>query len=169
MELKDLLPEQPEFAVQKTNKTYSLRKVTVRDHAWLSQKHDKKPIKDIFREPLSIAQFVYHLMTQEQRADFMSFEGDVINDDGVKEHVKKTGPQVLLEALELEEFEAMSGALTRAMLNGTPEAAPAAEKAIKELQEEEKKRLPKKGKQTGQKSLTSSQVSTDTRSISSRT
>lgn len=166
MELQDLLPTQPEFFVKKTGKTYTIRKVGVRDHAWMINKHgSQEKANAVFKEQnhLGIAQCVYHLLTQEQRADFLAKEIDTVTDDGEKLKIKMTGPEVLLDSLEDDELDAMVGALIKAMMNGSP----IAEQAILKAAEEEKKRMEEGMSQpTGDKSSISSPQSTDTPSSS---
>lgn len=156
MELKDLLPSKPEFKVQSKNKTYALRIPNLEDRArFRDMLGSDQEINRVFAELdwAKIAKLVYRLL--EDKSDFLAVQTTIVDDDGVPQKALLTGPAVMMQAIHsIEEATAMLGALITALRNGDP----LVDKALTAI-DAEKKTIPS---QTGDESLTKSQVNMDT-------
>lgn len=155
MDLEDIIPAKPQFTLQSTGKTYTLRIVNLEDHVWLKDKFGgAEEVKKVLQENdwSKAILLIYRLLIDKK--DFMSQKETVVDDDGVESEVMATGPYRLLRAISgVEEGVKVMGALAKSIMLSNPTI----DKAVKETVKEE---LKKNKIQTGQKSSTSSRAST---------
>lgn len=161
MQLEDFLPEKPIFHLQKTGKSYELRLPNLEDRVYfLKQYQHFERINSIFKnlEWSEIVRIAYRLMVD--RSDFKSFEEDTIDDDGNSVKIKLTGPQVLLRAISGEsEGTQILAAITSAIT--------ASEPMIRDFIHEEVKKKIAELQPTGDQSMTSSHINTDSVPVNS--
>lgn len=162
MELHEFLPDQPEFSLKSTQKTYKLRVINLHDQVYFrSLFGDETKIQEVFQNQdwANICKIVYRLM--EDRSDFVSIKETVINDDGDQVEIKVSGPERLLKSISgAEEGVRMMAALTRSITLSNP--------AIEKYVTDEVKKN-QVAPLTGQKSTTSLLQSTDLPQASSGT
>lgn len=160
MELEELLPTNPTFTIGL--KTYTLRKIGVKDLAWAAEKHGghaEAMAMFATKDFVSIAGFAYHQLSEAEKNDFPPYDVERRDDEGDIKKIRVSGPAHLVEKLSDDEIEGMLKAMMRAMVMANPKIEP----AVLAMMEEEKKRTADALNQLiGAKSLTSSQASTDT-------
>lgn len=158
LKIEDVLPEKPEFYLASKKKTYTLRVVNLQDQVWIKQTFGgPEKILEMFNKKdwSEIFKFAYRLL--EDKSDFQGEEQEIENDDGFKEMARITGPQKLLQATTgLMEAVHVLGACNTSFALGEPIMGEYMRKELKKKVDQFKKR------QTGQKSLTSSQANTVT-------
>jgi hypothetical protein len=159
--LQDILPTKPEFSIEKTKKTYTLRLPNMLDQVWIKEKFGgPERVAQVIQgqDWLEISRIVYRLMDDAARGDFPAVDAKIINDDGESMQRRLTGPEHLLSCLSgLEETVRMLGALTQAIILSNPL-----------IGEEVKKKLMAQGIRIGDTSLTLSKASTVSKKKSSR-
>lgn len=162
---ENVFPTSPDFTVN--GKVYSIRKIGIKDHAWLSDRHGgPREANAIFNKPdlKAIVEFAYHQLSQEDRCDFRAKDVERIGDDGEVEKRRLSGPDVLFDMASNDELSAMFDAMAFAMIQGNPIIEP----SVKAQLEEQKKRLDQMmNLSIGGGSLTSSPANTDTQLMNS--
>lgn len=156
MELKDILPEKPEFTLTATGEhVHVLRHPTLDDRAKFDSRFGAKNAQLALgkKDWSIISQMVMILLVD--KTPFQAKTEKFINDDGVEVTEQILGPQLIRRAVgSLSEEMAVIGALSKAFIGSDP-------KLIKAVEEELKKNLLKDEKSDGPKSSTSSDQNTD--------
>lgn len=159
MELTDLIPEQPEFTLSSTGKTYVLRIPNLEDRMLMVQAAGgEAQVKTIFTELRwdVICKIVYRLLID--KSDFLATKESVINDEGVQETKLIPGPQLLMRAVRSNEDSVrLLGAFTSAITASEPLVRQYVKDEVKKNME-----LLKLTSTTGERSSMPSPQSTDT-------
>lgn len=89
--LEELIPSEAQFDMNE--KTYTLRKINLEDQVWMKAKYGER-LDEIFEKlPLKeVCEIVFHLLPNEQKADFAFKVVEEYDDDGKMTEVEKTGP-----------------------------------------------------------------------------
>lgn len=157
--LEDILPEKPEFTL--AGQTYTLRAPTAHDRVWMKQFGDENSISAIFQNRSwdQIGKIVYRLL--DQKECFQAVTMEEIDDNGESVKRRYTGPELLLMAIQtIDDERVILGALTKAFALSNP-------LIDKYIQEEILKKNRSEESPAGEKSLISSEASTDTPSTKS--
>lgn len=161
MELEELLPPKPEFFLKSKNRNFAIRPPTLHDQVWFKNRYGTSTS---FASALStgdwveISRVVYHLLSDDDRREFLAQDVRVVNDDGEEKTVRHTGPEVFLLAIDgIEEITKIMGALTRAIMISNP----AIEEDVKKQVAEAKAKAPPPQKLISPSSSTSSGISTE--------
>lgn len=155
MKLEDLIPEKPTFTLAATGKSYELRIPNYEDKlTFVRMCGGEDQIKLVFQERRwsDICKIVYRLMVD--KSDFPATRDKQLDDDGIEQDVLVTGPIMLLRAIRTQS-EAIG------MLGAFNAASVASEPLIGEFVAGELKKN-SLALQTGERSSTSSPVSTAT-------
>lgn len=121
-QLEDLIPEQAEFSIKSTGKTYKLRPINLDDQVWIQKKFGEG-LENVFKtgDLNKITAFTYHLLDQKGREDFVATKENVIDDDGNKAQVTVTGPEKLRQAMSLtHDLKGLVQALLKTMGISSP-------------------------------------------------
>ena len=156
MKLEEFILDEPKFLLSSTGKQYELRVMNISDRAEMSRLcggDDKVQETFTKRNWKIISRLVYRLL--KDKSEFMASKEHIIDDDGFEKEITLLGHEKLHQAImnQEEEFQVIS-ALTASIIKGDPIAK-------KAVEDEVKKNL--LDPQTGESSLTSSLLSTDTR------
>lgn len=124
IKLEDIFPDEPEFYLSTTKKTYRLRLPTLEDHVWMKrtfgdENNLNKVLKDLQWDQL--CRIVYRLLKQEDRQDFLATDAEITSDEGEAVTVRLTGPQMLLRSIgSIDEGVKVISALTKAITLSSP-------------------------------------------------
>lgn len=138
MELEQLLPENSEFTLSSSDKTYTLRSPNIEDRMFFAKRFGETGIRNAFEkrnwEIISIV--VMRLLTD--RSDFLIREFDDIDEDGRQVKRQITGPEVLRTMIKtIKDQVAVLGAISAAFINGDPEMKEAVQKEVKKKMKED--------------------------------
>lgn len=99
--LNALIPKPSEFTLSATKKTYKLNPFSADDTVWVTDKFGEDGIKKIFGGKFrDLCAIVYHLLSDEDRADFPYEEDEnAVDDDGKKFKRVLTGPVKLCDTI----------------------------------------------------------------------
>ena len=152
MKLEDFIPEQPEFKLKQTGKTYRLRLPNLEDRvAMVRICGSEEGVKEVFEKQKwpEICKIIYRLM--EDKTDFPAFKETVLTDDGIEETRLVIGPIMLMRALKTRtEAIGALAALNAALTHSEPEVRAYVESEIKKKALEANLEL----QSTGENSLT---------------
>lgn len=156
LSLEDLRPQESEFYLRKTDKTYKLRAITLRDEKWLASTYGAR-LKEIFEQVQmdEICQIVFRLLSDEDKKDFAIREIEELNEKGEKIKVKRGGVELLQDQI--------TGIAERiVIIKALAQTFGVSRELQEELAKEEKKSLKavQRGRLAGEKSSTSSRRST---------
>lgn len=100
IELNDIIPQEAEFFLKSKSKSFKLRKITLRDRAWIKDKF-KDDIERIFSTTdfSNLIIIIYHQLTDECKKDFLAITRKCIDDDGVEKEIFVKGYELLSEAI----------------------------------------------------------------------
>lgn len=154
LELEDLIPRESSFTLSATEKTYTLRPLSLDDEVWLKRKFGSD-IERIFKQQdmEAICRIIYHQLDEESKAEFGERTVTFVNEEGQKASEKRGGV-VLLQCMIRGTEE--KKAVIKSLLDVIGVSRPTIEKVFTE---EKKSKKPQKP--TGEKSSTPSPASTD--------
>lgn len=94
IKLEDLIPEEAEFTLALTKKTYKLRRFTLEDELWLKNRFGDE-LEKVFREirMKEICQIVFHQLVD--KSEFLKREVKIINEEGDEITETKGGAELL--------------------------------------------------------------------------
>jgi len=161
LSLNDLCPEDSEFTLSDSGKTYTIRKFTLADQAWLQRTFGgTNAVQQAFADVESLIRIVFHQIPVEQQKEFSPKRIESVNED-TGEVVAETLGGWRLFATNVtnhaKDIQSIAEALTRSIVgsNAVLDDAPVEQKKTAEELT------------TGGPSLTSSHQSTATASIQS--
>ena len=98
--LEDINPQEVEFFLVSKNKSYTLRKITLNDRVWVQDKF-KDELENVFLkiDYKGLMQVIYHQLNDDSKKDFLGYEKEIINDDGIPEKKFIKGWEVLSESI----------------------------------------------------------------------
>lgn len=153
----DLVPQESEITltVNKKETTFKLRPFSLSDRVWVSRKYGEA-VQEIFSQVKmqEICTIVYHQLYDADKELFQAQDVEYFDDDGEKHKKRLTGPEVLMTCIHggvNSEIKIVQALLTcigvsQPLLDKTEE---------KEVSKQaDKKKVTRKKKQTGAKSLT---------------
>lgn len=162
LSLIDVCPEDGEFTLS-TGETFSIRKFSLADHAWLSSTFGEgDALKRAFETPLQMLRIAFHQLPIEDQKKFQPVQMETCDEETGEILTEQVGGWRLFARRvpnSGKDLEAVATALTKALVGSAPIAD--AQEFAENAGDSSKK---KKGGMplTGQKSLTSSPQSTAT-------
>ena len=122
--LKDICPEDGEFTLSDTGKTYTVRKFTLRDHAWLSENFGgTDAVAAAFQSPLSMLRIAFHQMPVEQQKEFTPQPFEVMDEDTGEVRTERVGGwRLFAQSIPNNgaDIVGIAEALTRALVGSAP-------------------------------------------------
>jgi hypothetical protein len=153
LDLEDLIPRESEFTLSATGKTYKVRPIALSDEIWIKKKYGAEITAVLKERNLEeISKIVFHLMTEESKADFTSRTVTFMNEEGESASEVRGGAALFMCLIK---GNAEKVAIIKALLEVFGVSRPAID-SVMDTGEEKKRK-----KQTGAKSSTPSQPSTD--------
>jgi hypothetical protein len=174
--LEDIIPEKPAFRLKEGGKEYHLRIFNLEDRVWAKNRFQSdEEIQRIFQDQdwEKLTLMVYRLL--QEKSDFPPSEEQGHDDDGREITRFVSGPERLRREISgVDTGRKVIGALAAAILAGNPTVKDYVKSELKkkmgitaEPKATEAKAPKKKTEPTGQRSMTRSQASTDSRRASS--
>lgn len=164
IEFKEFVPRGDSFYLRKTDKRYTLNPMTLLDEDWIRENIGEE-INVLFQKMnmRDLCRVAFHQMCEEDKEDFLAREATFIDDKGEKIKRKIGGAELLChfisgphEKKDLTEALYQTAGFSRAMIEKWIK-----DQAEKKQPENKKKEPHHDDPSIGQKSLTSSQASTD--------
>jgi hypothetical protein len=118
MDLNSIKPKESNFYLRITNKTYTMRPITMADEQWLERTYGQKQMQDIFEKLnlIEIARIVYRLLVNEDKESFKKQTVRFVNEDGDEETEELGGYKLLISLVSgWEEKIALTNALLENM------------------------------------------------------
>lgn len=90
IKLEDLVPEEAEFTLKSTGKTYYMRPVNIGDEAFI-KKEFNGDLKGILEDPESFSRLVFRLLKEESKKEFAVQDVTFIDENGESVKAKLGG------------------------------------------------------------------------------
>jgi hypothetical protein len=148
LQLEDLVPQESEFKLRKTGKTYCLREVTAADEGWFQKTFGESLVKRFENlESECVCRIAFRLMVEKDKQEFASQTVTIMNEEGETVEIRLGGWELFMHYVSgLAEKVEISKAVLQAIGVSRP--------VLDKIEEEEiKKKLITEP--TGQSSLTS--------------
>lgn len=159
LKLEELIPAPAEFKLAKSGKTYHLRPVTLEDEAWLASEFGEQLPKIIEQmRMMDVARIAFRLLEETDKEDFAAREVTLMDDAGESRAVRMGGAKLLFAMISgyAEKME-----IYRALLVTIGISRPLQDELVAEAERETSQKKSREEPLTGERSLTSSPVSTD--------
>ena len=101
MELKDLVPKQSKLKLKAFKEPLTLKPITLRDEAWLSETYGDAGILKIFErvDLVEISRIVFRLLTNEDKLKFKNRDVTFILEDGTETTEHLGGINLLMQSI----------------------------------------------------------------------
>lgn len=155
--LSEICPEDSEFSLSSSGKTYHLRKFTLQDQAWLSSTFGNgDAVAAAFQTPVQMLRIAFHQMPIEEQREFQAIEIEVMDEDTGEMKTERIGGWKLFARAipnNGRDLEQIATALTRCLVGSSPIIDAQAKEYLRTKDTENPVSESKK-KKTGEKSST---------------
>lgn len=154
VDLMDLVPEDSEITLTVNGEAseFKLRAFSLQDRVWVNRKFGEA-VQEIFAtlDMPELCKIIYHQLYDKDKELFRAQDVDYFDDDGEKQTMRLTGPQVLMSCIKGGPSEELKVVQSLIKCIGVSEPM-LTDKEDKEV--ETKKKVAKKKRRTGRKSST---------------
>lgn len=120
LSLTDICPEDAQFTLAADGKTYTIRKFTLSDQAWIQKTFGgQNAIQQAFTDPESMIRIVFHQLPVEQQKEFSPITVERVDDETGEVLTEKVGGWRLFAGKvtnTAQDIQGMAEALTRAIV-----------------------------------------------------